>query len=290
MGEIAARPEGVEEILSHPHLRVRVYFEFLGVSEGRARERFAEARRRALDLAAAAAALGLDRVRPGLSPHAPYSVWPTQWREAADFARDHDLFWTSHVAEPPEEEEFLRQGTGPLRDYLIGLGVWDGAFPIPGRPAIEMLAEEGALGPRALLVHAIHLEPGAMARVARSGASVCLCPRSNAFLGLPPAPVEALENAGVQLCLGTDAKASNEDLSVWAEMRALAGLAPGIPAQRILEMATTAGARALGFEGLAGTIRIGDRSPLVAVRMEAEDGDPIRALLAEGVEDALLPL
>ncbi len=230
-------------------------------------------------------------MRAGLSPHAPYSVWPTHWREATAFARANDLLWSSHIAESPDEAEFLTRGTGPLRDYLVALGVWDGSFPVPGRSVIDLLTDAAALDERALLVHAIHLDEGAIARIAATGASVCLCPRSNAYLGLPPPPVEALMTHGVKLCLGTDAKASNDDLSVWAEMRALGRIAPRIPARRLVEMATSNGARALGFDGLAGTIRPGDRSPLVTVKSDGTRvDDPYRFLAREPVEEGVLPL
>jgi cytosine/adenosine deaminase-related metal-dependent hydrolase len=291
VGEITTRTEGIEEILAHPMMRARVFFEFLGVSEGRARARLDEAERSALAVRTETTARGLDRVRAGLSPHAPYSVWPAHWREAAAFTRAHDLYWSSHIAESPDEDEFLTRGTGPLRDHLVALGVWDGTFPVPGRPAIDLLTDAAALDERALLVHAIHLDKVAIARIAASGASVCLCPRSNAYLGLPPPPVEAFMSLGTRLCLGTDAKASNADLSVWAEMRALGRIAPGIPARRLVEMATSGGARALGFEGLAGTLRPGDRSPLVTVQSDGTRfDDPYEFLARESVEEGVLPL
>ncbi len=291
VGDIATRTEGVEDILAHPVMRARIFFESLGVSEPRARERLDDAKRRALALRDEAAARGLDRVRAGLSPHAPYSVWPSHWSEAAAFARAHDLLWSSHIAESPDEVEFLTRGTGPLRDYLVALGVWDGTFPVPGRPAIDLLTDTAALDERALLVHAIHLDEEAIARIAASGASVCLCPRSNAYLGLPPPPVEVLMRHGTKLCLGTDAKASNDDLSVWAEMRALGRIAPHIPARRLVEMATSSGARALGFSGLAGTIRPGDRSPLLTVKSNGDRvDDPCLFLTRESVEEGVLLL
>lgn len=284
VGEVTTRPDGWERILAHEGMLARIYFEFLGVTEDRARERFAAAGRAAARLQSRP---GADTTLPGLSPHAPYSVWPDLWARTAETARRHGLRWTTHLAEPPDEREFLLQGTGPLRDYLQALGVWDGSFPVPGRAGLALLDAAGALDERALLVHGVHLLPAEMDRLAESGATLCLCPRSNAFLGLPPAPVRDLVTRGVRLCLGTDSKASNRDLSVWGEMRAVRRLVPELPAARILEMATVRGAMALGMSHLSGTLRPGILARLAAVDCTGEfpDQEPEEALLRETVED-----
>ncbi len=285
VGEITTRPEGAAILREETGLAARVFFEFLGVTAERARERFAAALRAAtaFDQAVPPPAGG---ARAGLSPHAPYSVWPEFWGETARASREHHWVWSTHLAEPPGEDAFLERGAGPLLAYLEGLGVWDGSFPLPGTGAVEML--EPALDRRALLVHAVHLDARAIARVAGSGASVCLCPRSNAYLGLPPAPALALHRAGVPLCLGTDSRATNHDLSVWAEMRALRKAAPEIPAAAVLEMATAGGARALGLADRAGSLRTGYAGPVLAIPAGAlAGGDPAEYLTREPVEEAV---
>lgn len=284
VGEVTTRAEGWDRILAHGRMQGRVYFEFLGVTEDRARERFAAAARAAARLAAHP---GADAVLPGLSPHAPYSVWPDLWARTGELARRHGFRWTTHLAESPDEQRFLLEGTGPLREYLEGLGVWDGSFPVPGRGAVALLEAAGALDERALLVHGVHLEPEEMDRLAAAGAALCLCPRSNAYLGLPPPPVQALHERGVRLCLGTDSKASNRDLSVWGEMRAVRRLAPSIPAARILEMATVRGAMALGMSHLSGSLRPGVMANVVAVEFGGglPSGSPEDPLVEEPVED-----
>ncbi len=281
LGEITTRPEGTGEIAAGGDLAARVFFEFLGLTADRARETFTAACSGAEALAAA----GHPGIRPGLAPHAPYSVRPGFWREAASWAVARDLPWSVHLAEPPGEDEFLRRGTGPLAGYLAGIRGPGEGFPTPGRTALELLAEAGALGPRCLLVHAVHLSPEDIRTVADSGSAICLCPRSNARLGLPPAPVETLHRAGIPLCLGTDSRAGNDDLGVWGEMRAMRRLAPSVPAEEILRMATVRGARALGFPELAQGIRPGAPARLLAVNAEGlGDDNPLEFLLREPVE------
>jgi cytosine/adenosine deaminase-related metal-dependent hydrolase len=253
VGDIATRPEGTGELLEAPHLAARVFFEFVGVTEAAATTRF----ERAVALAEALApppGRSLP-VRPGLSPHAPYSVWPSLWRRTADHAMVKDMFWSTHLAEAPGEDRFLRNGDGPLRDYLEDLGVWDGTFPVPRLDAGRYLGP--VAGPRTLFVHGVHLDDAAVERLAGTGASLCLCPRSNAFLGLPPPPVTALLAASVPLCLGTDSAASNEDLGVWGELRAVHALVPDLPVPFLLHMATAAGARALGLADAVGSLAPG---------------------------------
>jgi cytosine/adenosine deaminase-related metal-dependent hydrolase len=282
LGEITTRPDGVQEILDHGRMMARVYYEFLGLREDRARERFETAKRLALDLGQGHSA---PTVLAGLSPHAPYSVWPDLWGQTVAFSKEHDLRWSTHLGEPPGEQEFLKHGTGPLRDFMESKEVWDDAYPVPGKTAMELLADHGAPDERALLVHGLHLEPNDVARIAGSGASICLCPRSNSYLGLPASPVRELHESGINLCLGTDSMASNHDLSVWAEMRALRELARDLPARRLLEMATIRGARALGMDHLAGSIQDGLPARILAV--DAPDlgqGDPHDFLVREDIE------
>jgi len=282
LGEITTRPDGVQKILDHGRMMARVYYEFLGVREDSARERFETAKRLALDLGQKHGAPG---VLAGLSPHAPYSVWPDLWGQTVAFAKEHDLRWSTHFGEPPGEEQFLKSGTGPLREFMESKGVWDDAYAVPGRTAMELLAAQGAPDQRALLVHGLYLEPDAVARIAGSGASICLCPRSNAYLDLPAPPVRELHESGINLCLGTDSKASNHDLGIWAEMRALRELVPELSARRIVEMATAGGARALGMDHLAGSIQEGMPARILCVDARGlGQEDPHDYLLREKIE------
>jgi aminodeoxyfutalosine deaminase len=280
LGEITTRPEGVAEIAADRRFFSRVYFEFLGVSLERAERRYEAAVAGALSLLDAG-----PRTRPGLSPHAPYSVWPTLWQRAAQFCREKDLRWSTHVAESPFERAFLVGGRGPLREHLERLGVWDDAFPVPGVSAVSLWSAQGLLDQRALLVHGLHLDPSDLDAIAAAKAHLCLCPRSNARLGLPPPPVASLLDRGIRLCLGTDSLASNEDLSVWGEMRAMRELCPDLPGDTILRMATLNGALALGLDDLCGSLRPG--IPANVLHVEATQlgaGDPVAYLLRNPIE------
>jgi len=286
LGEITTRPEGVTEIAADGRFASRVYFEFLGVSPERSERRYQAAVDHAGSLSG-----GNDGVRPGLSPHAPYSVWPTLWRSTAEFCRENDLRWSTHLAESPYEREFLLEGGGPLRQHLERLGVWDDRFPVPKTNIMDLWTEENILDERALLVHGLHLDPSDLDAIAVSKAFLCLCPRSNAMLGLPPPGVRDLVERGIPLCLGTDSLASNEDLSVWGEMRAVHALMPELSPDSLLRMATLHGAQALGLEDRSGSLSPG--LPARCLVVEAGDlgnGEPLSYLLRPLIELRVRPL
>ena len=96
--------------------------------------------------------------------------------------------------------------------------------------------------------------------LARSGASVCLCPRSNAWIGVGPAPAAMLHAVGVPLCLGTDSLASASDMELWAELRTVRAMLPGVSLMGLLELVTRNPARALGVEADFGSLEAGKRA------------------------------
>jgi cytosine/adenosine deaminase-related metal-dependent hydrolase len=201
------------------------------------------------------------------------------------FSEDHGIRWSTHFAEAPGEREFLLEGKGPLKDFLDSMGVWDGTFPVPETSGLDLLESSGVLDERCLLVHGLHMTPDELIRVSESGASMCICPRSNHFLGLPPPrPVDLLAS-GINVCLGTDSKASNQDLSIWGEMRAVRELEPTLSSRDILEMATLRGAEALGMSHLAGSLQPGLPNRVLVVDASGlGKDDPHDFLVSEAVE------
>jgi cytosine/adenosine deaminase-related metal-dependent hydrolase len=126
-------------------------------------------------------------------------------------------------------------------------------------------------------VHAVHLDREELRLAAEAGATIVLCPRSNATLGVGRAPVPRFLEAGLRLALGTDSLASNEDLDLFAEMAALRRDHPGLDPGLVIRAATLGGAEALGLERRLGSLAPGRRAALVAVRLEPGD-DPLEAV------------
>jgi cytosine/adenosine deaminase-related metal-dependent hydrolase len=168
---------------------------------------------------------------PGLviapSPHAVYSTHP---RVMAELLRAGPA--SIHLAEDPAERQFCATMTGPLASLVRALGA-SNLTPL-GRSAVAVAAPH--LGPRSLVVHAVDLDDQDFADLARSGATVVLCPRSNLHIGgrLPDFP--RLLASGVPLAIGTDSLASSPSLHPLAELVVLARQYP-IPPRRLLPLA-----------------------------------------------------
>jgi len=208
----------------------------------------------------------------GVSPHSPYTVCTQGLRRA--LARPRLMV---HAAESPDEIEFCLTGTGPIRDELYSvLGI--DPPPPPGRHPVEWLRAAGALRPGTVLVHAVHVGADHVALVARSGAGVVLCPRSNRRLSGRPAPGRDFLDAGVPVGLGTDSVLSSGSLDLWADVAAAVEDYGWTP-REALETATRGGARVLGLGGGAACFAPGASADILAVR--ARGPDPWGAVLAD---------
>ncbi len=258
--------------------RAVVFRELIGLSKERAEQQ----------LAVAGEHLGSGRdgepfVR-GLSPHAPYSVHPDLYRALVALAAKHAAPLAIHLAETLAELELLERGTGEFRTMLEEFGVWNPeAFARSRRPLdlLEPLAELD----RALVVHGNHLSPDELAFLGeRPRLHVVYCPRTHDYFGHPrtrPHPWRELLDAGGSVCLGTDSRASNPDLSLFREMQFLRSRFPDVMPRRILELGTAAGARALGLDDEFGSLAVGRPAHLAVVALPpGADGDPFAALLA----------
>ena len=145
-----------------------------------------------------------------------------------------------------------------------------------GARPMERLHALGAIGPRLIAVHAVHVNENELELLARYGCSVAHCPASNLKLASGADPVSRMLELGINVGLGTDGAASNNRLDLLGEMRLAALLAKGtsgnaasMPAHEALRAATLAGARALGLENSIGSITAGKFADLCAVSFDA---------------------
>jgi len=212
----------VEPLLAS-HLRGVVYLEVLGLRRTGALERLERAKQQ---IVAARRRLREDRVRLGLSLHAPYSCHPDLLRAGARWCAEYEVPLCIHVAESPAESDLLLHGRLPVGQAARAGPVvrWAGQLlavlarfalpPIPHLRPIPYLESLGVLEARPLLVHAIHVTQSDVDVIARSGAAVVHCPRSNHYLKCGRMPLERYLAAGIPVYLGTDSLASSPSLDV----------------------------------------------------------------------------
>ncbi len=196
------------------------------------------------------------------APHAPYTVSDAPLERIRVLADELDVPIHMHVHETRFEVETAVQERGQ-------------------RP-LARLDKLGLLNPRLLAVHATQLEAAEIDRLATTGVHVVHCPESNLKLASGFCPVASLRSAGVNVAVGTDGAASNNDLSMFGEMRtgsllakAVDGRAEAIPASVALEMATLGGARALGLDEKIGSLEVGKAADIVAVDLSDLATQPI---------------
>ena len=197
-----------------------------------------------------------------LAPHAPYTVSGPTLQRIQQIAEIRDLPIHMHVHETAAEIEQWQQQHGQ-------------------RP-LHYLAELGLMSPQLAAVHMTQLLDAEIEQVAATGISVLHCPESNLKLASGFCPVARLLEADINVAIGTDGAASNNDLDMFGEMRvaaqlakAVAGDAAAVPAHTALRMATLNGAKALGIDQYTGSLEVGKDADIIAVDLSWPETQPV---------------
>ena len=249
----------------------RFFLEFLGLSKQAEKDALYRLETTAEEIACTA--------------HAPHSTASGLIVELKNRARTRGGLFHIHVAESTPELEFLLTGRGPFREFLFGLGGWDGTFIPPGTGAVDYLDRLGVLDEKTLCVHCVHLSSKEIDLLAKRRAKVCLCPGSNRYLGVGKADLTEFIKRGLLPALGTDSLASNQRLSIWREMAILREDHPDVLPETIFRMATLAGAESLGCEQILGALAPGKKAAFLAVSCPEVQGKDLFAYLASRKED-----
>ena len=264
VADIECAPELLPEVWDSTPLRIISFLEMTGVRAKRDPAKILDEAIRKSD------SLAHPRCAVALSPHAPYSTSLELLRLCARAARDRNLRLTTHVAESDLEYEMFAHARGEMFDWLRKNGR-DNSDCGLGSP-VQHLEQAGLLGKNFLAAHANYLDKEDIRLLARRKVSVVHCPRSHVYFRHHPFPLEKLQAAKVNLCLGTDSlatvtRAGKEKLSLnlFEEMRQMARVHPELPPQTILEMATLNGALALGRAGQIGELSPGAFADCIAI-------------------------
>ena len=203
-----------------------------------------------------------DLISTAFAPHAPYTTSDAPLERIRMLADELDIQVHMHVHESRDEI------VGSLDQY--------------GMRPLERLNKLGMVGPQLMAVHMTQLTDEEILLCAESGLHVIHCVESNLKLASGFTPVEKLREAGINIALGTDGAASNNDLDMFGEMRtaslvakAVGKSAQGMPALDSLRAATLNGAIALGIEERTGSIEKGKAADLVAVNLDHPATTPV---------------
>jgi aminodeoxyfutalosine deaminase len=222
----------------------------------------------------------------GLAPHALFTASENLYERCEEIARRENLLLTTHLAESREEMEMFCDASGPLYEFMKGIGrpMDDCGNETPLERFLDLIGRGGSPNrPQAIEVNRPYL-PWIVAHLnelaesdfellenAKGQFHVVHCPRSHGYFKHSQFPFEQLRSLGFNICLGTDSLASNENLSLFAEMRAFQRSEPGISPDEILKMATVNPAMALHREKMIGRIRAGFCADLIAIPCSQED-------------------
>ena len=266
-------------LLREAGVAAQVFYELLGFNAADPAGRVAAAGE-----AVEAAGADAGQVRITLAPHAPYSVSPMLFKAIrAHLDRDATPVSSVHLGESTDEVEFLRRGTGVFRHLLEELGVWNPEWKPPGTSPVVYLSDVEFLDRSVIVVHGVQFDGDELSRLAALGSTVVSCPRSNRHVGVGDPPLEAFYAMDVDVAFGTDSLASVADLNLFLELKEARRLAPRVPARRILESATFAGARALGFGRDFGSVEAGKCAALLAIEVP-EGVTDVEEYLLTGIE------
>jgi 5-methylthioadenosine/S-adenosylhomocysteine deaminase len=210
---------------------------------------------------------GHPLIVPGPAPHAPYTCTAEILRACAELAVEYDVPLHTHLAETTLEVDNAR------REH--------------GMPVVPWVKKQGLFDAKVLAAHCVHVDEGEIRALKNFNAGVAHNPSSNLKLGAGIAPVAKMLELGLDVGIGTDGAASNNDLDMFEEMRLAALLAKGaggdptaLPARDALAMATRLGARAMHLDHLTGSLEPGKRADLIVVDLDtlhnvpAFDRDP----------------
>ncbi|WP_296895929.1 amidohydrolase family protein [Thiohalocapsa sp.] len=199
---------------------------------------------------------GHPLIMPALGPHAAYTTTDDLLQQCAQLALEFDVPLHIHIAETEQEVDEHRAAYG--------------------MPVVPWVKKQGVFEAKTTAAHCVHLDEGEMRTLRNHGVGVVHNPSSNLKLASGFAPVAQMLDIGINVGIGTDGPASNNDLDMWEEMRLAALLAKGVsgdpttlPARQALAMATIGGARALHIDSHVGSLEVGKRADISVVDLRS---------------------
>jgi 5-methylthioadenosine/S-adenosylhomocysteine deaminase len=205
---------------------------------------------------------GHPLIMPAIAPHAPYTVSTDHLKQAHSLSQNRGIPLVTHIAEDQAEVKTIQERYGAT--------------------SVAYLDRIGVLDERTIAAHMVWPASEDIATLAKRSVGVAHCPQSNMKLAAGASPVPQMLKAGVNIGLGTDGAASNNDLNLWEEMDTAAKFHKFVAkdptvltAQEALEMATIRGARAIHLDKEIGSLEAGKRADLIIVGLNGSHQTPL---------------
>ncbi|MDQ3118675.1 MAG: amidohydrolase family protein, partial [Verrucomicrobiota bacterium] len=191
------------------------------------------------------------------------------YKDVAERSRMHQLPITTHLAESAEEKQMFGSRSGPLFELMEDLG--RSMDDCGGITPLALLLRMGVMDERWIVAHLNELPERDLAKLSDTPKfHIVHCPRSHRYFGHEPFRMEALRALGFNICVGTDSLASNDDLSLFSELRHLADAEPALSARELIEMVTVNAARALHLGTMLGQLIPGSVADLAALPISGQ--------------------
>lgn len=208
-------------------------------------------------------------VSQSLAAHAPHTTSTELILKLKKMTLQRNRPFSIHLAESDDEYLFITTAKGAWADFLTEREIKFSEWKLPASTPVQYLDKLGVLDEHTIAVHLLHTDKKDLEILQKSGAHVCLCPRSNQNLHQILPDLDGMLAAGIKPCLGTDSLASVDSLSIFDEMAFVSASFPLIAPADILEMATAGGAKALGLENQLGSLRIGQKGIFTYIPLSA---------------------
>jgi 5-methylthioadenosine/S-adenosylhomocysteine deaminase len=200
-------------------------------------------------------------IKPTIAPHAPYSNTEETLKKSVELAKEYKRPMMIHIAETEREQEDS-----------------DAQY---GKSVVPWLKDLGVLDVPIIAAHCVHIDEHEMKMLKKHGGSVAHCPSANLKLASGIAQINQMLELGLNVAIGTDGPASNNDLDMFEEMRLAALLAKvtpknptALPAKQALKMATINGAKALGMSDIIGSLEVGKLADVIVVEAQPTHNIP----------------
>ena len=229
----------------------------------------------------------MDKVTPGIGPHAPFSLSPQMQKKIINFSKECNVPWCSHLAESAEELQAFSEKKGDIFFYATRKQPWP--FDDATTGSMQYVISNELIPDGGICIHCNYVNGHELSLLASKNVSFVLCFTYTLEMGHKIFPLDVALNRNCNICLGTEGIAPHGFLSLFDELYAMKRAYPHIAAKDFLMMVTRNPAKALKADHYLGSLSVGKKADFIAVRFaHSPDEDILEELLVEEPEVTLV--